>query len=304
MDVRNLRQILAIREHGSFAKAAEVLGISQPSLSKAIARLEDELRVSLFHRTASGSELTPVGQLVADRAGRLIAETNDLIRDTALLAREEGGLLRIGVGTPLRNSFLPRLLIQIAHHHPKLRIHVEVSAADRMLPDLKSRELDIAFCARRGDVIGGDYAFQEFLGTPIVCAARPSHPLAGRAAIPRADVLQFPTCGVRSNYYGNQQLLAAPDDDPNAGAYTTTDFESFVPLVAATDTILVAPAFMTHPFIRAGTLVRLDVAELITVVYVAATLPVAAFAPLLRQITKYAVSIGEEMEAECRTSQS
>ena len=52
MDIRSLQQVVAVSKYGSFAKAAEALGVSQPNLSKTVARLEDELKLKLFDRTA------------------------------------------------------------------------------------------------------------------------------------------------------------------------------------------------------------------------------------------------------------
>ncbi len=82
MDIRSLQQVIAVRKHGSFAKAADALGVSQPNLSKSVARLEDELKLKIFDRTAKGSVLTPVGELIVERADAVIAETRDLRRAT------------------------------------------------------------------------------------------------------------------------------------------------------------------------------------------------------------------------------
>ena len=75
LDIRDMRQILAITQYGSFAKAAEALGVAQPSLSKSIARLEDKLKVKLFDRSALGSALTPIGELIVERAARIVTES-------------------------------------------------------------------------------------------------------------------------------------------------------------------------------------------------------------------------------------
>lgn len=86
MDIRHLRQILAIRDHGSFARAAEALHVAQPALSKSVAKIERELGVTIFTRTSTGSALTPMGEMIADRAERLMAATENLARDAALAA--------------------------------------------------------------------------------------------------------------------------------------------------------------------------------------------------------------------------
>lgn len=298
MDVRNLRQILAIREHGSFAKAAEVLGISQPTLSKSIARLEDELQVVLFRRTAAGSELTPIGEMVADRAARVVAETNDLIRDTSLHARGEGGRVRIGIGAALRSAFLPRLMVRIAEQHPHLQIDVEVTGVDRLLPWLTARDLDNAFCALRAEMMSGDYRFEVFLTGEIICCARPGHPLAGRSALALADIEAFPTCAMRAVNLGTPVLSAS--ETAWTTTYTTNDYDAVVPMAAASETVVFAPAFTAQRHLVDGALVRLDLNGMSPIPFVAATTRSASYSPILRRITGYAMEIGAQMDAEWR----
>ena len=140
MDIRHLRQILAIRDHGSFAKAAEALHIAQPALSKSMAKIEDELRLTIFTRTSTGSELTPMGEMIADRAERVMAATQNLARDAALVAGGDAGAVRLGVGTLLKDTLLPRLLLKIVEAHPRLRLQIAFRLKD-LLTVLPARSL-------------------------------------------------------------------------------------------------------------------------------------------------------------------
>src|SRR5881394_1611359 len=112
MDIRQLRQILAIRDHGSFAKAAEALNLAQPALSKSMAKVEGELGLTMFARSSTGSELTPMGEMIAERAEKVMAATRNLARDAALVAGGDAGAVRIGVGALLKDTLLPRLLLK------------------------------------------------------------------------------------------------------------------------------------------------------------------------------------------------
>ena len=147
MELAQMRQILAICEHGSFAKAAKALGLSQPSLSNSIARLEDQLKTRLFDRSPSGSELTPIGELIIERAAGIVAEADEIVRDAALAAQGGTGLVRIGVGASLAGEFLSRLLNTVADKHPDLRLHIEGGNWIGLLPALATREVDIVLCA-------------------------------------------------------------------------------------------------------------------------------------------------------------
>src|SRR4051812_39382816 len=144
MDIRGMRQLLAIRDCGSIAKAAQSLGMSQPSLSAALARLEDQLKVKLFERTPQGSNLTALGELIADRATRVVGESEQILRDAALVAGGEAGVIRVGVGTALTANFLPRLVRRLADRYPALSMGYEILDRDRLIPMVLSREIDLA----------------------------------------------------------------------------------------------------------------------------------------------------------------
>ena len=135
MDVRHMRQVLAIHRHGSFVKAAEEVGVAQPTLSKSIARLEDELGLKLFDRSGVGAKVTPMGALLVQRAKSIIAEAERLSRDIELVAAGQIGEARIGIGPALRRTFLPRFVGTLAARHPALRLHLSVDSRDRLSAD-------------------------------------------------------------------------------------------------------------------------------------------------------------------------
>src|SRR4249920_3922412 len=104
-----MRQVIAIHETGSLAKAADRLGLAQASLSKSLARLEDELGVRIFERSSTGSRPTLAGTLIVERAKHLIDATEHLQRDVSLLAGGETKELAIGAAIALSSQFLPGL---------------------------------------------------------------------------------------------------------------------------------------------------------------------------------------------------
>jgi DNA-binding transcriptional LysR family regulator len=298
MDIRHLRQILAIRDHGSFAKAAEALNVGQPALSKSMARIEDELRLTIFTRTSTGSELTPMGEMIAERAERVVAATQNLARDAALVAGGDAGAVRLGMSTPLKNTLLPRLLLKIVEAHPHLRLQIELGSSNRLLQLVQTRELDFALCAY--DPSNSVLNFVETMRAELIIVASPSHPLAAERSISIERIAQFPCAGSSIPGYTASAFLGREAASGNLDAYMANDFDALMPLVCAGHAILIVPSFLVGEALRSGELVRLDVVWAATYTFGCYTTHPASFSPILARITGYAVEFGEAIQREWR----
>jgi DNA-binding transcriptional LysR family regulator len=299
MDIRTLRQVVAIKTHGSFARAAEALGVSQPNLSKNVARLEDELKLKIFARTAKGSVLTPVGELIVERADDVITETRDLERDAALLAGGEMGFVRIGCTTSLGMTLLRPMMTRLAGEHPNVRIHAESAASARLLPLLESRDLDVVFTMQTpAAASASSYVVRPIIETQAIIVASPSHPLAGERGVSIARLAEFRCGGSQSKGSGNESLLGLESE--NLGMYTASHYEFLLPLVLSGDVVLVAPTFVVQPYLESGEMVIVDVQWRLDVRFHFVTTRVASFAPLIMEIAEHARAIGEELHDRWR----
>ncbi len=297
MDIRQLRQILAIRDHGSFARAAEALHIGQPALSRSMAKIEDELGLTIFTRTSAGSELTPMGEMIAERAERVIAATQHLARDAALVAGGDASAIRLGVGAALKDTLLPRLLLKIVEAHPRLRLEIEFGAANRMLPLVQGRELDLVLCEASAST---SLAYAEALHAEVIFVASPTHPLASARRIPIERLVAFPWAGPSIPDYTVSAFLGRASAADLLDAYTANDIEALMPLVRAGHAGLMAPSFVVQPAVRAGELVRLDVDWTGQTAFGCYTTHAANYSPILAEITRYAVELGDTIQEELR----
>ncbi len=297
LDVAKLRQIVAIRQHGSFAKAAGALGIAQPSLSKSIARLEDQLKVKIFARSPAGSELTPVGALIAERGARVIAETEELVRDVALISGGEAGMIRIGIGAAVGNEFLPRFTVAVAVNHPNLRIHFEMSHRDRLLTMLSTRELDLVFCALGADMDDRRYVLSETLRFQGIAVASPSHPLANKVDISVEEFSQHKSAGSAGSSINNVVVLEAESENLLL-FYTTSHYDAVLPIVESGGATLLAPDFVVRPYLRSGRLVRLDLRRDYPVSMGAVTTRAAGHSPILNSIIGLARTVGVSLQSD------
>lgn len=142
MDLRQLNALLAVAEHQSFSAAARALHTVQSNVSTHVARLERELEVVLIDR--SRSELTPEGQIVADRARRIQAELRAIEDELVSIRDELTGTVRTGmIGTTAR-WLAPALLDAVSQRHARLQVIIVDATTTSLTPQLLQGGLDLA----------------------------------------------------------------------------------------------------------------------------------------------------------------
>ncbi len=147
MTLTELRYVVAVAEHRHFGQAARACCVSQPTLSVAIKRLEDELGVTVFERTRSEITLTPVGERIVFQAQRVLAEA-DSIRELAKAGRNElSGPLRIGAIYTVAPYLLPQLIPLMNELAPEIPLLVEENYASVLTDKLRRGDLDLALVA-------------------------------------------------------------------------------------------------------------------------------------------------------------
>lgn len=144
MDIRRLKEFLAVLETGSLSKAAEILNIAQPALSQSLARLERELGVRLFQRSRRGAEPTAAARQIAEdvRSGVLrIANAMDAAR---AIAQGRAGVLRVGLVSSALVDILPRGLRALRELAPGVRIVLREMSNAEQAQALSRGEIDVA----------------------------------------------------------------------------------------------------------------------------------------------------------------
>jgi DNA-binding transcriptional LysR family regulator len=294
LDTAKLRQVLAIRDNGSFARAAEALGLTQPTLSKSIARLEDKMKVRIFHRTARGSELTPVGEMIAERAARVIAESENLVRDVSLVSGGDAGKIRLGVGSALGRDFLELFVVHLAREFPNLRAHIELGQSTNLLSLLARRELDLIFTVFSPDIDNEQFYFEDIARYETVIVARNDHPLAGRK-ISIAELSGFKAIGAEGPY-SNKALLGGSAEDL-VSFYTVNSYRVAIPMVSAGLATLLCPRVAVADLLSSGELAELDVGqELPSLRFGATVTRAASHAPVLKRLISEARHIARCFE--------
>lgn len=189
LDPRHLRTVLAVVEHGSFNRAAEAMGVSQPAFSKSISLLERSIGAKVFERGARGSTLTAVGHVVARRAENLNQLLLRLDEEIEEAQQHREGPLIIGATPSLMLGLVPEALARLIEARPDISARIVEGLDDRMTSALSRGEIDLLV----GPVKGLFPPLPEFVETeiaedPYYVTLAPSHPLASVPALHLSDL--------------------------------------------------------------------------------------------------------------------
>ena len=142
MDLRQLRQFVAVAETLHFGRAAQALAMSQPPLSRAIRGLEQELGVELFERSTKKVLLSAAGRALLPEARAVLAASTRLVQAAQGVNAGERGELKLAFVSIVDYSFLPDLLRRFTAGHPRVRIHLREATSDLQLVELRSGRID------------------------------------------------------------------------------------------------------------------------------------------------------------------
>ena len=255
MELRHLEQILEICRAGGFSGAARRLQISQPTLSKSIARLEAQLSLKLFERSNGAARPTAYGAFVAQRAEALLQGVAALSRDLEQLARGEEGRIRIAVGPASRLKPLPELLRRIAVRFPKLHVETVQETGPGVMTSLQDGRVDIAFGYSEHAARYGELIRKKLFEDAIVLVARPGHPaLALTHAGPR-ELLRHPFA-LPNVLPGVEQWAGEMDREEaeNLKAFISDDYALIVQRALETDAIAMGASFLFEEHLKDGRL--------------------------------------------------
>jgi DNA-binding transcriptional LysR family regulator len=191
-DLRDLQIVRAIDEHGSLVRAARVLGISQPALTRALAGLEATLKGPLFTRTARGVIATDLGRAFLADASEVLARIERMQRHLSeLRGGQERDLVVIGGHYAMETLGLVAAARMLASS-PAIRLRAVSMTWTDLQGALLDREAPLALGDRRGMRPDPAIEIQPLRPLPAVFLARPGHPLAGRASVTPDEILSHP----------------------------------------------------------------------------------------------------------------
>jgi len=189
MELRHLRYFVTVAQTLNFTKAAERLHMAQPPLSRQIRELEEELGVDLFDRRGKRILLSSAGEIFADRARRILAETDAAVIDSQRAARGEIGHIAVGFFEHIAYTLLPTLLREFQQRYPDVSVELRWFTSAEQVNALTRGEVDLAFVRSVPHDVTLNTAL--LLEEPFVIAIAKDHPLAAKRQISIADCAQM-----------------------------------------------------------------------------------------------------------------
>ena len=186
ISLTQMKYVLAVDEHKSFQKAAEVCHVTQPTLSMQIQKLEDQLEMSVFDRSKKPIETTPSGHQMIIQMRKVLREAEQL----EFLLESEKSLIRgpfkLGIIPTIAPYLLPRFATAVADSYPELELTIEELQTEQIIQALESSRLDAAILATplHNKGLTEDLLYYE----NFVFYGHTRHPLHERKSIKKKDL--------------------------------------------------------------------------------------------------------------------
>ncbi len=190
MTLTELKYIVAVARERHFGKAADACFVSQPTLSVAVKKLEEELDVKLFERSANEVSVTALGEEIVRQAQSVLEQAAN-IKDIAKRGKDPlAGALKLGVIYTIAPYLLPDLVRQVIHRTPQMPLMLQENFTVKLLEMLRTGEIDCAILAEPFPDAG--LALAPLYDEPFFAAVPRNHPLAQKDSV-SADELKNET---------------------------------------------------------------------------------------------------------------
>ncbi|QTF92842.1 LysR substrate-binding domain-containing protein [Halomonas sp. BM-2019] len=200
MTLTELRYIVTLAQERHFGRAAERCFVSQPTLSVAVKKLEEELGVALFERSKSTVQVTPLGEKIVEQAQRVLEQTS-VIRELANAGKDQlASPLRLGAIYTIGPYLFPHLVPELRRQAPQMPLYIEEGFTGNLRRKLRSGELDAIIVA---------LPFTETYEEAFEVLIPADHPWAEREAIHKEELLKERLLLLGEGHCFRDQILEA-----------------------------------------------------------------------------------------------
>ena len=218
--LNQLSNALALQEFGNFRRAAEAQNISQPAFSRSIRQLETSLGVTLFDRQTSGIKPTIYGEAVLKRAGTMLLEADEIVRETRLLKKFDIGSLSLAMGFYAADMSGCKAIAEMVRLHPELRCQIDIEDWRDVEEMVLDRLVDIGFAGTHHIKENSPLQIEPVSEHDFVFYCRSGHPLLELKNLSKSDIDVYPIVAVRIPLQMKSKFPGKCSLDEKSGALT------------------------------------------------------------------------------------
>lgn len=190
MDIRQLRDFVAVADYGTITAAAQALHLSQPPLSTQLKSLEDELGCRLFDRSTRRMQLTEAGRLLYGRAAAILGMCSSVGEELADFRAGGAGTLRLGIVSSVGRPLFLSWLRSFRESHPGVRFEVREGDTYQLLDAVRSRQVELAFVRR--PFSAGEVESVPLCSDALCAVGRPEILTAAGESVTPSELAQLP----------------------------------------------------------------------------------------------------------------
>ena len=260
IDISDIYMIKVITEVGSINRAAEVLHMSQPTLSKKVSRLEQKISMALFNRHNAGMVPTQAAKFLLKEGEGLEVQLQVIERQLQLMANMVGGYVKVGVGPIIEQVILPKVLLDFAEREYQFKLSVVTEPADGLLEQLRTSRIDLAIGPFKAQEVSEDFSAVLETSERLVAIVRQGHALCqvSDPLVALSEVKRYPFVSPNVPKHMGGEIVALAKSvgiNPNI---ICENYAMVKTVVANSDYVTVGPESLFRTELANGSLVKLD----------------------------------------------
>ena len=207
MDIRQLSYFMAVAQEESFSRAAEKLGVSQPTLSTAVKKMEEELCVQLFYSFNRKQLLTDEGARLMEGASKIMETYQETVENVTNFSETSSGIVKLGLSPLFGACFFGDILPNFSEAYPNIKINIIEDGAKKIDELVEKGEVDIAVTLSASRPPSFDCC--HFSTQRNVALLHKSHPLSNAETLTVAELREEPFAIFNQDFILHHQIIAA-----------------------------------------------------------------------------------------------
>lgn len=264
MRLEQLTYLIAVHESKSISLAAERSHISQPALSSAISKLEDELGVVLLKRTNAGAFLTEMGEQIIVIAQEVLDKVDEIKSIAHGDSIELNGNISIALEPSINITVMPEILTTFKQNHPKVNAFLKVGESNNILRDVQSGKADFGIILKTDAFASAkDLNYKELFSDELVIISGLHCPMTSdSAAMTLKEALSYPILLYNTEYITNcgVSTVLQKYGDINV-SYRVDNLEMMEKILSQGKTIAFVPRFMADEYMKSSSIKKITLSD-------------------------------------------